>query len=122
MGGCPARDESAAPAEMKRGAVVWINLQDATPPELGKTRPGVVISNSEQNMLLDSVVAVPLSTQAPEVWPLRVKLTLAKQKTSYAILPGIRQVKKSRLLDVIDHAPAEFMQSLDRALSAYLAD
>jgi mRNA-degrading endonuclease toxin of MazEF toxin-antitoxin module len=107
---------------MKRGVVVWINLEDATPPELGKTRPGVIISNSEQNMLLDSVVAVPLSTQPPEIWPLRLKLNLAKQKASYAVLPGIRQVKKSRLLDVIDHAPAEFMRNLDRALAAYLSD
>ena len=107
---------------MKRGAVVWINLEDATPPELGKTRPGVIVSNSEQNLLLDSVVAVPLSTQPPEIWPLRLKLSLSKQKASYAILPGIRQVKTSRLLDVIDHAPAEFMRSLDRALAAYLSD
>jgi hypothetical protein len=31
-------------------------------------------------------------------------------------------VKKSRLLDVIDHAPAEFMRNLDRAIAAYFAD
>jgi mRNA-degrading endonuclease toxin of MazEF toxin-antitoxin module len=107
---------------MKRGTIVWINLEDASPPELGKTRPGVVISNSEQNMLLESVVAVPLSTQAPELWPLRLKLALPRQKTSYAVLPGMRQVKSSRLLDVMGHAPAEFMRELDRALAAYLSD
>lgn len=36
--------------------------------------------------------------------------------------PGMRQVKKTRLLDVIEIAPTEFMHSLDRALSAYLSD
>lgn len=113
---------AAQATEMKRGSIVWINLEDARPPEVGKTRPGIVISNSEQNAHLETVVAIPLSTQAPELWPLRLKLKLAGQKISYAVLPGIRQVKKARLLDVIEIAPGEFMQTLDRALSAYLSD
>lgn len=107
---------------MKRGAVVWINLEDATPPELGKVRPGIIVSNSEQNLVLPSVVAVPLSTQSPAVWPLRLKVELRGQQTSYAVLPGIRQVKRSRVLDVIGHASAEFMRELDAALQAYLSD
>lgn len=107
---------------MKRGTILWINLEDARPPELGKTRPGILVSNSEHNAHLETVVAVPLSTQAPEVWPLRLKLKLAGQKISYVVLPGIRQVKKTRLLDVIEIAPAEFMHTLDRALRAYLSD
>lgn len=107
---------------MKRGTVCWINLEDATPPEFGKTRPGIVVSNSEQNAMLETIVAVPLSTHAPALWPLRLKLEMPEFKTSYAILPGIRQVKKARLLDVIDIAPLEFMHSLDRALLSYLRD
>jgi mRNA interferase MazF len=107
---------------MKRGTILWINLEDARPPELGKTRPGILISNSEHNAHLETVVAVPLSTHAPEVWPLRLKHKLAGQKISYVVLPGIRQVKKTRLLDVIEVAPPEFMHTLDRALLAYLSD
>ncbi len=107
---------------MKRGTILWINLEDSRPPELGKTRPGIIVSNSEQNAHLETVVAVPLSTQAPEVWPLRLQYKLASGKPSFAILPGIRQVKKTRLLDVIEVAPAEFMHTLERALQAYLAD
>lgn len=106
---------------MKRGTIVWINLEDTRPPEFGKTRPGILISNSEQNAHLESVVVVPFSTQAPEVWPLRLKLDLAG-KVSYAVLPGIRQVKKTRLLDVIDMASHDFLRNLDKALFAYLTD
>ena len=29
-------------AKMKRGTIVWINLEDIAPPELGKTRPGIL--------------------------------------------------------------------------------
>jgi mRNA interferase MazF len=107
---------------MKRGTILWVNLEDARPPEFGKIRPGILISNSEQNAHLETVVVIPLSTQAPEVWPLRLKLGLAGQKASYAVLPGIRQVKKTRLLDAIEIAPANFMHTLDRALAAYLSD
>ncbi len=107
---------------MKRGTILWINLEDARPPEFGKTRPSIVVSISEHNAHLETVVAIPLSTQAPEVWPLRLKLELVGQKPSYAVLPGIRQVKKTRLLDVIEIAPTQFMHVLDRALSAYLSD
>jgi mRNA interferase MazF len=107
---------------MKRGTIIWINLEDAKPPEVGKTRPAILISNSEQNAHLATVVVIPFSTQAPEVWPLRLKFDLAGGKTSYAVLPGIRQVKKTRLLDAIEVAPADFIHKLDRALTAYLSD
>jgi mRNA-degrading endonuclease toxin of MazEF toxin-antitoxin module len=107
---------------MKRGTILWMNLEGATPPAFVKMRPAIIVSNSEQNALLETVVVIPLSTQAPEVWPLRLKLEMPDQKTSYVVLPGIRQAKKARLLDVIEIAPAEFMHRLDRALSAYLAD
>lgn len=114
--------DTAHSSQMKRGTILWINLEDSRPPEFGKTRPGILISNSEQNAHLETVVVIPLSTQAPEVWPLRLKCELAGKKISYAVLPGIRQVKKTRLLDVIEIAPAKFMHLLDRALAAYLSD
>ncbi len=122
MGGSISRDDPADPPEMKRGTILWINLEDTRPPEFGKTRPGILISNSEHNAHLETVVAIPLSTQSPALWPLRLPLKLASKKISYAVLPGMRQVKKTRLLDVIEIAPAEFMHSLDQALSAYLSD
>ena len=108
---------------MIRGSVLWVNLGDAHPPELGKTRPGLIVSNTEQNQLLDTVVIIPLSTRAPEIWPLRLRVPpFARGRVSYAIIPGVRQVSKQRLLDVIGTVPREFMRDLDDALSAYLGD
>ena len=37
---------------MNRGTVVWVDLSDAHPPEMGKQRPAVVVSNSTQNTVL----------------------------------------------------------------------
>ena len=107
---------------MKRGSTFWINLGTSTPPELGKVRPGIVVSNSIQNERLDSVVIVPLSTRAPEIWPLRLRVDVRGMKTSYAVIPGIRQVSKSRLRDQIGHAPGDAMARIGAACALYLGD
>ncbi|MCF6313750.1 MAG: type II toxin-antitoxin system PemK/MazF family toxin [Verrucomicrobiales bacterium] len=107
---------------MKRGSIYWVNLGASHPPEFGKTRPGLVISNSIQNSILDSVVVVPLSSRPGEIWPLRLPLTGVKGKISFAVLPGIRQVSKSRLVKPMGFATSDFMSSLDEALLLYLSD
>ena len=107
---------------MKRGSTYWINLGASTPPELGKVRPGIVVSNSIQNEQLDSVVIVPLSTRAPEIWPLRLRVDVHGMKTSYAVIPGIRQVSKSRLQEPLGRAPGDAMARIGAALALYLGD
>ena len=107
---------------MKRGTICWVNLEPASPPEFGKIRPGLVVSNSQQNAILDSLVIIPLSTQPGEIWPLRLRVPMQSGKDSYAVLPGLRQVHKARVLDAMGSAPTEFMRALDGALRAYLGD
>ena len=108
---------------MTRGAIHWVNLEDAGPPELGKTRPAVVLSNSEQNAVLDTVVVVPLSTRAPAIWPLRIELPASgKRKRSFAVVPGIRQVDKRRLVGALGAAPQRFLEELTGAVIAYLSE
>jgi mRNA-degrading endonuclease toxin of MazEF toxin-antitoxin module len=122
MGQCRPHAVTATEAALKRGTAYWINLEAATPPELGKVRPGIVVSNSIQNERLDSVVIVPLSSRAPEIWPLRVRVDLHGMKTSYAVIPGIRQVSKARLQDAIGHTPSAAMERITEALGVYLGD
>jgi mRNA interferase MazF len=107
---------------VKRGAAYWINLESATPPEIAKVRPAIVVSHSIQNEHLDSVVVVPLSSRAPEIWPLRVRVDLRGMKASFAVIPGIRQVSKTRLRDAIGQMPAETMARIGEALGLYLGD
>ena len=121
MGVRSALAAAAREKEMKRGSVVWVNLTDAFPPEMGKMRPGIVLSNSDQNGLLETVVIIPLSTRAPEIWPLRVRVAVTK-KPSFAVIPGLRQVSKARLHEVIGVVPEEAMDGLFEAASAYLSD
>jgi mRNA-degrading endonuclease toxin of MazEF toxin-antitoxin module len=106
-----------------RGAIYWVNLEDAHPPEFGKTRPALILSNSEQNALLNTVVVVPISTRPPHIWPLRLQLPpLPKLKKSFAVIPGVRQVSKSRLVEEVGVLSEEFMQTVSDSMAAYLGD
>jgi mRNA interferase MazF len=108
---------------VNRGAVVWVDLSDASPPEMGKRRPAVVVSNTVQNQVLDTLVAVPLSSQAPEIPPLRLRLNVpALKRPSYAVIPGIRQVKKSRILGHAGRVSASDLARLEGAIRDYLRD
>ena len=108
---------------MRRGTLCWINMEPAHPPEFGKIWPGLVISNTEQNTRLPTVVVLPLSTRPPEIWPLRLRLKIPGQaRDSFVILPGIRQVNKTRLQETMGLAPAGFLEKVEKALEVYLRD
>ena len=108
---------------MIRGTVVWVDLSDASPPEMGKKRPAVIVSNSMQNQIMDSVVAVPLSTREPEIRRLRIRVTVAGLRSaSFAVVPGVRQVKKSRVLGVVGRLKDGELAVLDQAIREYLSD
>jgi mRNA-degrading endonuclease toxin of MazEF toxin-antitoxin module len=105
---------------MKRGTVVWVDLSDTTPPEMGKVRPGVVVSGTAHNEVLNTVVVVPTSGVAPEIWPLRLAIGSFAGKASYAVIPGLRQVRKGRLRGVLGQLSQDNLAMLDECLDAYL--
>lgn len=106
---------------MKRGSLYWINLEPSDPPEFGKIRPGLILSHSEYNLRLSSVVILPISSRAPEIWPLRLAIDMPKmKKKSYLVLPGIRQISKMRLEEFIGIVDVEVLTKIDEALKIYL--
>lgn len=107
---------------MKRGGIYWVNLGPSQPPEFGKTRPGLVVSSSVHNEILNSVVVIPLSTSPGEIWPLRLQVPGFPGRNSFAVLPGLRQVAKQRLVESITFAPPDWMRRLDEALALYLGE
>jgi mRNA-degrading endonuclease toxin of MazEF toxin-antitoxin module len=105
---------------MKRGTVVWVDLSDASPPEMGKVRPGIVVSGTAHNEVLNTLVVIPMSTVAPEILPLRMSVGTFGGKESFAVIPGIRQVRKGRLRGVVGQISHEHLSALDDCLEAYL--
>jgi len=105
---------------MKRGAVVWVDLSDSHPPEMGKIRPAIVVSGSAHNEVLNTVAVVPTSSLAPEIRPLRLAVGRFAGKESFAVIPGIRQVRKGRLRGALGELSPENLAALDACLVAYL--
>jgi mRNA-degrading endonuclease toxin of MazEF toxin-antitoxin module len=105
---------------MKRGTVVWVDWSDSSAPEKGKVRPGIVISGTAHNEVLNTVVVIPTSSVAPEMMPLRMSVGNFGCKESFAVIPGIRQVRKGRLRGVIGQLSHDHLTALDSCLEAYL--
>jgi mRNA-degrading endonuclease toxin of MazEF toxin-antitoxin module len=105
---------------MKRGTIVWVDLSDTLPPEMGKVRPGIVISGTEHNEVLNTLIVIPTSTVPPEIRPLRISVGNLGGKESYAVIPGIRQVRKGRLRGVIGELSHDHLSALEDCLEACL--
>jgi mRNA interferase MazF len=106
---------------MRRGSVHWIDLEPVRPGEMGKQRPCVIVSNSSQNLLLPTVVVVPLSSQPGEIWPLRLAVPVGKRK-SFAVIPALRAVHRTRLGDSLGILDAATQRRLHDAIALYLSE
>jgi hypothetical protein len=49
---------------------LWVDVSDTQPPEMGKVRPGIIVSGTAHNEVLHTVVVVPTSSIPPEIRPL----------------------------------------------------
>jgi mRNA-degrading endonuclease toxin of MazEF toxin-antitoxin module len=105
---------------VKRGAIVWVDLSDVSPPEMGKIRPAVVVSGTTHNEVLQSVVVVPTSSLPPEIWPLRLGLGTFAGKETFAVIPGLRQIRKSRIRGVIGQLGEDRLRALTECIEVYL--
>jgi mRNA-degrading endonuclease toxin of MazEF toxin-antitoxin module len=81
-----------------------------------------VVSNSVHNERLASIMVVPVSTRAPEIWPLRLRVAVPGLRASFAVVPGIRQVSKARLHELIGQASGQVMARVTKAITLYLGD
>ena len=89
---------------------------------MGKVRPGVILSNSDDNSRLPTVMVVPFSRQPPEAWPFRLRLYTDRFTDNFAVIPGLRQVNKARLGDMLGELAAEDMKRLTDAVMVYMQD
>jgi len=80
---------------MKRFEVFLVRLEPVLGAEIGKTRPGVIISPDEANAALRTVIVAPL-TSVRRAWPTRVPVKVAKVSGDVA-LDQMRAVYKQRL-------------------------
>jgi mRNA interferase MazF len=103
--------------EFSKGDIFLVNFNPAKGGEIGKLRPAIVISNSEDNEILDTVIVVPLSTVIEkDALPYRYLITKRDKlkKDSDACINEIRALSKDRLkerLSEISHSELETIQN-----------
>ena len=82
----------------RRYDVYRADLNPTVGPEIQKTRPLVIVSRTEMNRWLDTVVVCPLTTQLHPRWRGRLQVRCAGEDAKIAA-DQIRSINKQRLRD-----------------------
>ncbi len=114
---------------MRRGDVVWVDLNPVRGSEASKRRPAVVVSNdganrTAQNLGRGVVTVVPVTSQTKKVYPFQVTLparSCGLPTTSKAQAEQIRSVALQRLGTTVGRLPANLLAQLDDAIRLHLA-
>jgi mRNA interferase MazF len=81
---------------VSRGDVWLVNLDPTVGSEIRKSRPCVVVSPSELNDHLKTVIVTPMTSQGFQA-PFRIALTF-QGTTGLVLLDQLRTIDKSRLI------------------------
>lgn len=81
----------------QRGEVYLVEEHQTQGGEQKKTRPWILVGANPINLARSTVIAVPLSTQAPEKPPLSIKIYF-NNTIVCAVLDQIRALDKKRLI------------------------
>ena len=114
---------------MRRGDVVWVDLDPVQGSEASKRRPAVVVSNDGANRTAQGlgrgvVTIVPITSQTKKVYPFQVSLpakSCGLPKASKAQAEQIRSVAVQRVGSIVGHLPTNLLAKLDDAIRLQLA-
>jgi len=85
---------------LSKGDIVLVNFSPAKGGEIGKLRPAIVLSDSDDNEILDTVIVIPLSTRI-EADALPYRYLIGKrdtlQKDCDACIYELRALSKTRI-------------------------
>jgi mRNA interferase MazF len=113
---------------MRRGDVVWVDLDPVLGSEAAKRRPAIVVSNdganrTAQNLGRGMITVVPVTSQAGRVYPFQVLLpakSCGLPKASKAQAEQIRSVAVHRIESVAGRVPGDLLAAVDAAMRLHL--
>ncbi len=104
---------------LTRGDIVLVNFSPAKGGEIGKLRPAIVLSDSDDNEILETVIAIPLSTRIEEdALPYRylIKKRDKIQKDCDACIYEIQALSKTRVKEKLSVLNDEELTIIQDAL------
>jgi len=90
--------------DYKRGDIITVNLNPKKGHEVGKIRPAVIISNDDENEILDTVILMPLSTDLidnMEPYRMRILKRDNLKEDSDILINQVRTLSKLRIKEKI---------------------
>jgi mRNA interferase MazF len=113
---------------MRRGDVVWVDLEPTQGAEANKRRPAVVVSNDGANGTAERlrrgvVTVVPVTGNTRRVYPFQVLIPAGScglPKASKAQAEQVRSVSVERIVAVVGHLSPSIATELDTALRVHL--
>lgn len=100
---------------MKQFDVVVVDLNPTMGSEMKKVRPCVVVSPTDMNQALNTVIIAPM-TEAKRGWKFR-PIIVGPTKTSELALDQIRAIDKSRIGKVIGSISESEQEAVSNILS-----
>ncbi|WP_298226851.1 type II toxin-antitoxin system PemK/MazF family toxin [Gryllotalpicola sp.] len=110
--------------EIRRGSVVWADLDPSVGREQGGRRPVVVVASDLFLEQADTLAIIVPATTSDRGWPNHVPLRgadLSLARPTFAMTEQVRTVTRDRLFDPIGTADAATMVEVDRWLRDFLA-
>lgn len=107
----------------RRGEVWLINLDPVVGNEIGKTRPGLIISNDVGNQYAGTVTVLPLTSNTLKLYPFEALVRASDsglKKDSKVKCDQIRTVSKKRLVKCLTILSQNEMLNVEQALSIHL--
>ena len=113
---------------MRRGDIVWADLDPARGTEANKRRPAVIVSNEGANQTARRLrrgvlTVVPVTSNTSRVYPFQVLLPAGRchlAADSKAQAEQIRSIAVERIGAVIGRLPADLVEQLDDAMRLHL--
>jgi len=99
----------------RRGDVYWVDFDAPRGGEIGKTRPGIIVSNDASNRHSNRVQVVPLTSNTSRVYPGEA-LVQVGGRASKAMADQIATAAKERMGNYIASLSAEDMRQVERAI------
>ena len=87
--------------KVNRYEIYYADLNPTIGGELRKIRPVVVVSKSEMNRYLNTVVVCPITTKLHPKWRSRIQTKCVQKRVEIAV-DQIRTISKKRLKNKID--------------------
>ncbi len=102
----------------KKYDLYWVDLEPAKGAMMKKIRPAVIVSPSDQNRYLKTIVICPLTSRIHETWPTRVQIKIGGKKGEIAI-DQIRTIPKENLKNRIRSFDDGEKEALSQAIASY---